>query len=165
MIRSDKLIAALTAIISTSDDRSAALQSDADTIRRSADYRWVGLYDVDHVQGIVRNVVYSGPGAPAYPQFPINKGLTGSAIAERRTINAGDVTADARYLTAFGSTRSEIIVPVFDSTKQRVLGTIDIESELSNAFSIQVQMLLERCAAVIGILWRESCAQVSSQCP
>jgi L-methionine (R)-S-oxide reductase len=153
MIHGDKLIADLTAIISTSGDRMTTLQSVADTIRRSADYRWVCLYDVDHAAGMVRNVVYSGPGAPAYPEFPIHKGLTGSAIAERRTINVGDVTADARYLTAFGTTRSEIIVPVLDSTKQRVLGTIDIESELPNAFREQVQSQLERCADVIRRLW------------
>jgi L-methionine (R)-S-oxide reductase len=148
-----RLVADLAAITSTSDDRTAALQSVADTIRQSGDYRWVGLYDIDHAVGMVRNLVYSGTGAPAYPQFPIHKGLTGSAVAERRTVNVGDVTTDTRYLTAFGSTRSEIIVPIFDQTKQTVLGTIDIESELPNAFSVEVQSLLERCADVIGRLW------------
>jgi putative methionine-R-sulfoxide reductase with GAF domain len=151
---SDKLIRELASIVSSPHDRIAALQSAADTIRRSADYRWVGLYDVDHAAGIVRNVVYSGPGAPAFPQFPIHKGLTGSAVAERRTVNAGDVTADARYLTAFGSTRSEIIVPILDLAKQRVLGTIDIESELPDAFNTEAQALFEQCADVIGVLWR-----------
>jgi putative methionine-R-sulfoxide reductase with GAF domain len=74
-------------------------------------------------------------------------------VAERRTVNVGDVTTDTRYLTAFGSTRSEIIVPIFDQTKQTVLGTIDIESEFPHAFSVEVQSLLERCADVIGTLW------------
>jgi putative methionine-R-sulfoxide reductase with GAF domain len=48
----------------------------ADLMRNLCSYRWVGLYDVG--PELVSIVAYSGPGAPAYPQFPINKGLTGS---------------------------------------------------------------------------------------
>ena len=124
----------------------------ADTIRHIGGYRWVGLYDVDHAAGVVRNVVLSGPGAPEYPQFPINKGPTGAAIAEKRTINVGDVTADGRYLTTFGSTQAEIIVPIFANRK--VIGTIDVASELRDAFNAEMQMLLERCADVVSPLWR-----------
>jgi len=35
-----------------------------------------------------------------------------------------------------------------------VIGTIDVESELGNAFSAEVQALLERCADVIATLWQ-----------
>jgi putative methionine-R-sulfoxide reductase with GAF domain len=148
-----KLLADLERIISSSRDRITSLQAVADAIRISGNHRWVGLYEVDDAAGMVRNVVFSGPGAPEYPVFPVTKGLTGAAIAERRTINAGDVAADPRYLTAFGSTRSEIIVPVFDKSKQKVIGTIDVESELSNAFNAEAQALLERCADVVSELW------------
>ena len=41
---------------------------------------------------------------------------------------------DPRYLTAFGSTQSEIIVPVVDSAKRKVVGTIDVESEEKDTF-------------------------------
>ena len=122
-------------------------------IRQSGNYRWVGLYGVNHAAGIINNVVWSGPGAPAHPQFPITKGLTGVAVAKRRTVNVGDVAADPRYLTAFGTTKSEIIVPILDRTKQKVIGTIDVESELRDAFGQNVQALLERCADVIAPLW------------
>jgi len=69
-------------------------------------------------------------------------------------VNVGDVAADPRYLTAFGTTRSEIIVPVFDGTSESVVGTIDIESEKPNAFPEDVQALLEDCSKVIQPLWR-----------
>jgi putative methionine-R-sulfoxide reductase with GAF domain len=39
----------------------------------------------------------------------------------------GDVRTDARYLAAFGSTLSEIIVPVMDPERGEVIGTIDVE--------------------------------------
>jgi L-methionine (R)-S-oxide reductase len=113
----------------TTEDRVAALQEIADLIRSSGNYRWVGLYDVNYVKKIVENIVFSGPGAPEYPTFPITKGLTARAISNRQTVNVGEVAADPSYLTAFGTTRSEIIVPVFDRLNQKVVGTIDVESE------------------------------------
>jgi putative methionine-R-sulfoxide reductase with GAF domain len=148
----DILLAYLERIVSSRVSRVVSLQAVADTIRHIGDYRWVGLYDVDHAAGVVRNIVFSGPGAPEYPQFPINKGLTGVAVVEKRTINVGDVAADARYLTAFGSTRSEIIVPIFANRK--VIGTIDVASELRDAFNAERKALLERCADVVSPLWR-----------
>jgi hypothetical protein len=46
----------------------------------------------------------------------------------------GEVSEDPLYLTAFGSTRSEIIVPIVEGGK-KVVGTIDVESERKDAFS------------------------------
>jgi L-methionine (R)-S-oxide reductase len=150
----DKLLLDLQNLVSTARDRVAALQDIAEVLKRSRSYRWVGLYDVDRAAGTVTNIVWSGPGAPDYPTFHITKGLTGAAISSRKTVNVGDVAADPRYLTAFGSTKSEIIVPVFDRAGGNVVGTIDIESDKPNAFSKEVQALLEHCASVIRPLWR-----------
>jgi GAF domain-containing protein len=141
-------------LVSNARDRVAALQGAAEVLRSSGNYRWVGLYDVDRAAGTVTNIVWSGPGAPEYPAFSINEGLTGAAISTRKTVNVGDVAADPRYLTAFGTTRSEIIVPVFDGAGESVVGTIDVESDKPNAFSEDVQALLEGCASVIRPLWR-----------
>jgi len=149
----DILVSCLQQIVSSKVSRVVLLQAVADTIRHIGDYRWVGLYDVDHAAGVVRNVVFSGPGAPEYPQFPINKGLTGAVIVEKRTVNIGDVAADSRYLTAFGSTRSEVIVPIFDRANQKVIGTIDVTSELRDAFNPERKALLERSADVVSPLW------------
>ena len=131
------------------------LQQVAVTLRQSAGYRWVGLYDVDASRGEVRNLVWDGPAAPEYPIFPITKGLTSSAIAEKRTVNVGDVGADPRYLTALGSTRSEIIVPI-SNDQGDVVGTIDVESERSNAFDQSTERLLEDCAVLLRPLFAGS---------
>jgi L-methionine (R)-S-oxide reductase len=69
----------------------------AQTIREDGAYRWVGVYDVDLDHGLVSNVAWSGPAAPAYPTFPVTKGLTSRAIAEKKTINVGDVASDPAY--------------------------------------------------------------------
>jgi len=150
----DILIRDLRILVSAAKDRVAALQSVAELLRSSGRYRWVGLYDVDRAAGTVTNIVWSGPGPPEYPAFPITKGLTGAVISTRKTVNIGDVAADPRYLTAFGTTKSEIIVPVFDRAGENVVGTIDVESEKPNAFPEEVQTLLEACSKVIRPLWR-----------
>jgi len=148
------LLPALEDIVLTTRPRQTALASAAALIRSSAHYRWVGLYDVDHAAGLVRNVTWSGPGAPEHPTFPLTKGLTSAAIAQKQIVNVGDVMADPRYLTAFGTTRSEIIVPVFDADGKNVVGTIDVESEEPNAFNQDIQDLLQACSVVIRPLWQ-----------
>ncbi|HTR48810.1 MAG TPA: GAF domain-containing protein, partial [Verrucomicrobiae bacterium] len=80
-------------------------------------------------------------------------GLTGAAIREKKAIVVGDVRNDPRYLTAFGSTLSEIIVPVLAPGEQRVIGTVDLESERANAFSARDQQLIEQCAQAALPLW------------
>src|SRR5438128_7771098 len=154
LMERDNLMKDLHSLASTAKDRVATLQRVAELIRGARGYRWVGLYDVDHAAGVVKNIVWSGPSAPEYLTFPITKGLTGAAIFSGRTVNVGDVAADPRYLTAFGTTRSEIIVPVFDTQRENVIGTIDVESEHPNAFSEHVQDFLEACADVIWPLWQ-----------
>jgi putative methionine-R-sulfoxide reductase with GAF domain len=73
-------------------------------------------------------------------------------VATGESVVANDVREDPRYLTAFGSTRSEMIVPILDRAGRKVLGTIDVESERVGAFSEGERAALERCAAaVVGL--------------
>jgi len=111
---------------------------------------------VDIQRGVVSNIAWSGTGPPEYPTFPLTKGLTSRAIAEKKTINVGDVTNAPEYLTAFATTRSEIIVPVLDVVRNSVVGTIDVESERSHAFDPSAQNQLEECAVVLRGLWERS---------
>jgi putative methionine-R-sulfoxide reductase with GAF domain len=148
-----ELLAGLAKMVSSSQHRVTSLQEIANHIRTYGSYRWVGLYDVNHRSGVVTNLVWSGPSAPAYPTFPMTNGLTGAAVTERATVNVGDVSADGRYLTALGTTRSEIIIPVFDREGASVVGTIDVESEALDAFGKDVEDLLQSCAAMIRPLW------------
>jgi GAF domain-containing protein len=149
----EKFIDGLRKIASSSRDRKESFQELADFLREFGKFRWVGLYDVKHAEGLVKNIAWSGEGEPEYPIFPLTKGLTSSAISFRRTINVGDVASDPRYLTALGSTRSEIIVPVFDAAGGTVIGTIDVESEKENAFNAATQSLLELAANTLDPYW------------
>jgi L-methionine (R)-S-oxide reductase len=150
------LLEELRKIVTDDSSRIEKLRQIAALIRNSGSYRWVGLYNVDRQAGEVVNLVWDGPSAPEYPTFPIGKGLTGSAIQESKVINVGDVAADTRYLTAFGSTRSEIIVPIFNEQRDQVVGTIDVESARANAFNESTENVLIDCADVIAPLWAAS---------
>lgn len=153
-MRSEKLLTELTALLAQEGDRTTTARAIAEAIRAAGAYRWTGIYDVDLKNGVVSNIAWSGSGAPAYPTFPITKGLTSRAIAARKTVNVGDVANDPDYLTALATTRSEIIVPVLDSTGHSVLGTIDVESELSHAFDSATQAHLEECSNVLRAFWK-----------
>ena len=94
----------------------------------------------------------AGPAAPAYPNFPIDRGLTGAAIRSRSTVLSNDVANDPRYLTNQDSTGSELIVPVLRDG--RVVGTLDIEDARTDAFDQDDQTLFEELAAALPDLYR-----------
>jgi L-methionine (R)-S-oxide reductase len=147
----NNVLGQMRSIAAGSDDRTAKAKRLAELIRKLGEYRWVGVYDVGAEQ--VSIIAWSGPSAPAYPAFPVSKGLTGAAIDQKRAVVVGDVRNDPRYLTAFGNTLSEIIVPVLAPGEERVIGTVDVESEHANAFSARDQQMIEQCAQAALPLW------------
>ncbi len=151
MSHGEETLKRISSIVTGSGSRLEKAREVAKVVRSLGNYRWVGLYDVG--EEMVSIIAYSGPGAPAYPSFPVTRGLTGSAIRDKATVVVDDVRTDARYLTAFGSTLSEIIVPVIDPEREEVIGTIDVESERVNAFSTSDQQVLEECAQAALPLW------------
>jgi len=160
MTDEDEALKRIRAIVSGSGNRTERAKQLAEVVRSLGNYRWTGVYEVG--SELVSIVAYSsargsgtssGPGAPAYPTFPISDGLTGAVIRERATVVVGDVRTDPRYLTAFGSTLSEIIVPILHPQSGLVIGTIDVESEQANAFPARDQEFLEECARAALPLW------------
>jgi L-methionine (R)-S-oxide reductase len=113
----------------------------ASAIRAFGRYRWVGVYEVTDDEIAV--VAWEGPAPPTHPRFPREQGLCGAAVAAGETVVVGDVAGDPRYLTTHSTTRSEIVVPVLRNGV--VVGLIDVESELPDAFGEADVQLLERC--------------------
>jgi L-methionine (R)-S-oxide reductase len=122
----------------------------ADRIRETGGYRWVGIYAVGREE--ISVIGWSGPEAPAHPRFPKDRGLCGAAAASGSTVVVSNVAEDPRYLTTFGSTRSEIVVPVKRATGE-VIGLIDVESEKLDAFASEDRGLLEKLASEVAGLW------------
>jgi len=137
--------------LASDDDRETKSARIAKTIRGSRDYRWVGIYEIDGEA--IAAIAWTGQDVPAFPRFPKTKGLCGAAILAGKTIAVGDVTKDPRYLTTFGSTRSEIVAPIFELASKTVIGLVDIESEQLNNFQDADRIFLESCATALAGLW------------
>jgi len=142
-------LARLKQIVSSPAARVAKAGQIADTIRQNGNHRWVGIYDVTAEEVAV--IAWSGPAAPTYPRFPVDRGLSGAAVKSGRAVVANDVSKDARYLSTLDSTGAEMIVPV--SRGSSVVGTIDIESETIGRFNDSDRAFVEQCAAAIRGLW------------
>ena len=119
----------------------------AEMIRAACDYRWVGIYKISRGDFVI--VARTGETPPAYPRFPITQGLAGSAVESKQSVMVADVHKDPRYLPTFGSTQSEIVVPVTTETGKPV-GLIDVESEKLNAFTEKDRDFLEHAAYLIA---------------
>ena len=79
----------------------------------------------------------------------MGEGLVGYAAAHKEIVVVPDVAAEPRYLKAVDDVRSEAVIPML--VKDRLVGTIDIESPELDAFSksdIEVMTLLASQAAV-----------------
>lgn len=148
----DSVLRQITDVINSATDRTSKVRRIAEAIRLAGHYRWVGIYDVCERE--IAIIAWSGTGAPAHPRFPVTQGLSGHAVSSRSTVISNDVAHDPRYLTAFGSTQSEIIVPIIEPESQRVVGTLDVESERKGAFTEADRERLEEYARALAGLWR-----------
>ena len=119
----------------------------AEMIRATCDYRWVGIYKIN--RGDFAIVAKTGKCPPAYPRFPITQGLAAAALESKKSVMVADVHKDPRYLPTFGSTQSEIVVPVITES-EKVVGLIDVESEKLNAFTEADRDFLEHAAFLIA---------------
>ena len=59
-----------------------------------------------------------------------------------------DVRRDPRYLSCFVSTKSEIVVPII--REGVVVGEIDIDSEMRDAFTLVDRHFLEKVAEMLS---------------
>jgi L-methionine (R)-S-oxide reductase len=147
----DEVLEQLRSIIATPDERPRRARRAAEAIRDARGYRWVGLYDVAATEIVA--IGWSGPVAPAFPRFPLGQGLNGAAVRSARPVVVQDVSVDPRYLTTFGSTGAEAIFPVVSSSTGEVIGTIDAESDRTNAFTPDDDEFLSACARALLPLW------------
>jgi GAF domain-containing protein len=91
---------------------------------------------------------WRGKEATEHIRIPIGSGVCGSAAQSGTTEIVDDVSKDTRYLSCFLSTRSEIVVPIKKGTK--VVGEIDIDSDVTAAFDKNDKVFLEKIADMLS---------------
>jgi len=150
-VKAEEIIEQLRTIVAGKEPRDMRATQAAELIRGARGYRWVGMYDVG--EGEIAAMAWTGNERPALPSFPSTAGAQGDVVRTGAIVNVPDVSRDPRYLTAFGSARSEIIVPVRTTPEGLVAGTIAVESEKMAAFGPEDEELLRACAEALIPLW------------
>src|SRR5262249_29788815 len=152
LMKTDRLLLDdMRSVLESAESREGKAQRISEMIRVARAYCWVGIYAVESQE--IACVAWSGHNAPAHMRFPRSQGLCGAAVRSGAVLVVGDVTEDPRYLTTFGSTRSEIVVPIMNSATGTTLGLIDVESDHVNAFTDDDQTFLKECACVLATLY------------
>ena len=129
-------------------DPSEVLRNVVDFLYENFDrYSWVGIYIVEGNDLILGP--WNGEHATEHTRMPIGKGICGSAAESGKTEVIPDVNADGRYLACFVSTKSEIVVPIKKDGK--ILGEIDIDSDIKNAFNEKDAIFLEKIADKLSV--------------
>lgn len=76
-------------------------------------------------------------------------GITGWVAEHGKSVRTGDVASDPRYFAMRQDLCSELCVPLI--LQDRIIGVVNIESTIANAYSEDDQRLLETVAAQIAI--------------
>ncbi len=125
---------------------ATTLQDVVDVLYESFEkYSWVGIY---LVKGDVLVLgPWKGEQVTEHTKISIGKGVCGSAARSGKTEVVNDVSKDNRYLSCFRSTRSEIVIPI--TKNSRVIGEIDIDSDIPAAFNKTDTKFLEKIADML----------------
>ncbi len=130
-------------------DNKNPLQYTVNFLRNKVDkYNWVGIYMVEGDDLVLR--AWDGPEATEHVRIKIGEGICGLAAKEQFTVVVPDVSKDSRYIACFPNTKSEIVVPIFNNGK--VIGEIDIDSDLIDPFDKKDEHFLESIANFLGSL-------------
>ena len=133
-------------------DLDPLLERIGELLRRLIDYQMFSillLNEREQVLEIQYSVRFGHPVSTAAEKVPIDRGLVGTAVRERRLIHAGDVRKDARYFMVNPETRSEMAVPLL--YKGKVVGVLDLEHVRVNYFNDDHQRTLVTLASQIAV--------------
>lgn len=136
-----ELEAQIAAVLEGIDDQIAAMATIGALIHYGFGHLWTGFYRVVETDRLLRVGPYQGTLGCMEIQF--GKGVCGTAAAERRTVIVDDVMAFPGHITCDPRSRSEIVVPVFDRSKN-LIAVLDVDSEKLAAFDETDREGLER---------------------
>jgi len=145
---STKLLQDLAAFLLAAPKTPRTLKLAAEMVAKERGYRWMGVYKIDRDDFLI--VAGTGKQPPTYARFPTTQGLCGVVAESHKTLIVGDVRKDPRWLPAFWTTLSEIVVPIFCDGTDRLVGMIDVESDKLNAFTDDDRDFLEHVAVLMA---------------
>ena len=127
-------------VLADIDDEIAIMATLSALVHNAFGHLWTGFYRV-----VSPALLRVGPyqGTLGCLEIAMGRGVCGTAAAQRKTIVVPDVHAFSGHITCDARSRSEIVVPVFDS-RQSLIAVFDIDSEQPAAFDAEDARGLER---------------------
>src|SRR5216684_2247503 len=143
----DPLLIEVSDVMSTSLDLDTTLRRVAEVVRKVIDYEIFAILLLNEKTQELRfrfQVGYPAEFAER-SRIKVGEGVIGRAVQLGQAILIGDVTQDPRYISAVPNVRSELAVPL--TTKNRVIGVIDLEAQHENYFNEEHKRLLTLIAS------------------
>lgn len=122
----------VAALTEGEDDSVALMATVACEVHHSDDrFDWTGFYRVTDPE-----VLRIGPyqGGHGCLRIPFSRGVCGAAARTGQVQLVPDVDAFPGHIACASSTRSELVLPVFNA-QQEVIGVFDIDSNTPDAFT------------------------------
>jgi len=136
--------------LNTTLDLNTLLQRVADLVRAVIDYRIFAILLVNDRTGELRMRFQTGH-APEVERMRIKlgRGIVGQSAITRSSILVEDVSTVDNYIDGNSNVKSELAVPLI--VKNRVVGVIDLQSEMIGFFTEEHKRLLELTASRVAI--------------
>lgn len=139
-----ELLPQLRALVRGETDLTANMANISSALKEVFGWWWVGFYLVKE------NELVLGPfqGPIACTRIGFGKGVCGTSWKDARSILVPDVEKFPGHIACSSASKSEIVVPVFDSKKE-VLAVLDVDSEHFNVLDETDVKWLEEIAKIL----------------
>ena len=139
-----QLIEMQTLLLDGTSDEIAAMATTSALLHHAFAHLWTGFYRV--VEANRKLLVGPYQGSLGCLDIAFGRGVCGTSAAEKRTIVVPDVHSFAGHITCDPASRSEIVVPVLNSSGS-LIAVLDIDSPLPDNFDDDDVVGLERLVA------------------
>jgi L-methionine (R)-S-oxide reductase len=140
----EAILPQIRSLLDGEHDRIANMANVAAALKEAFGFFWVGFYLVKEDQLVL------GPfqGPIACTRINFNRGVCGHCYTTGATVIVPDVEAFPGHIACSSASKSEIVVPVFD-TDQNIIAVLDVDSDALDDFSEVDAEWLEK---VVGLL-------------
>ncbi len=121
-------------------------------LHRSLGFEYVGLFLVNETGDTLDLYAHSDTEEDLSRNLhiPLGQGITGTAAATGKPLRVGDVSTDPSYLPGIPGTLSEMAVPL--KAGEGVIGVIDVQSSLFDAFSTYDERVLVTAGGQLAVI-------------
>jgi L-methionine (R)-S-oxide reductase len=148
MVDGDRIVAALRGSFTHDSGRQSLLQLAADRLH-AVGPRYTSVYMYMLHGDMLVLEAFAGR-ETEHTRIPVGRGVCGTAVAEDRDQNVGDVGAISNYISCNLLTRSELVVLI--RRGPLVLGQIDIDSDIPGPFPDQDHGEVKKIADALAVL-------------